>query len=140
MSALLAPEQPGLLGIDPAPQLDEVKFAITARLLRRAELRIVPSGQVGHLFVHIEQPSRSGHQRLPLVVLRTSTDIVALERLAERLVPGAAVIAIFRGLDFDIAHQELRAWRCDALEALTPERAAALLTDPQIAHHEARPT
>lgn len=117
MSAVLAPEQPGLLGIDPPPVTPELRYAICGRVHHRPEVRITPDGRRGHLVVQIEQPPHAGHARPPFVVTYSvdAPDIPTIEHLAAAINAGADVLCICQGIDYAPARHQHRAWHCDRL-------------------------
>lgn len=113
----LAPEQPGLLGIEPPPVTPELRYAVCGRVHHRPEVRVTPDGRRGHLVVQIEQPPHAGHARPPFVVTYSvdAPDIPTIEHLAAALNAGADVLCICQGIDYDPARHQHRAWHCDRL-------------------------
>jgi len=128
------PVQPGLLGIEPEPLVPEIKFSVFGQVQRLAEVRVSPDGRHGHLVVRIVQPSHAGHSRMPLVVVYSTHegDIPMLQHLAAQLGPGTHVLAICRGIDFDVDRHELRAWKCDRITPVTATEASDWKSDQQL--------
>ena len=135
------PIQPGLLGIPEAPLVADLRYSVVGQLHRMAEVRITADGQHAHLIVRIVQRTRGGRDMPPLVCVQQAhhTDVIALEALAQRLHTGAYVLALCRGIEFDAAHHELRAGRCDRIEPLTPEQAEPFLPDQPLTELCAEP-
>ncbi len=135
--------QPGLLGIDEAPAVPEVKFSLVGQVQRHAEVRVSPDGRHAHLIVQVVQPPHAGHSRLPITAVYHAHEhqVLDLQQLAARLLPGTLVLLVCRGLDVDAQRGELRAWRCDRITAIAPADAALCAPDHQLdaADHDAAP-
>ena len=84
--AAQAPVQQGLAGIEPAPTVHEIKFAVVGQLQRMAEVRISADGEHAHLVVQIMQPPHGRISGIPVVAVyhAPASEIPALEAQAHR--------------------------------------------------------
>lgn len=125
------PLQQGLAGIEPAPTVHEIKFAIVGQLQRMAEVRISADGEHAHLVVQIMQPPHGRISGIPVVAVyhAPASEIPALEAQAHRLAAGAMALVVYRGLDFDPERRVLHARRCDRISPIPNTEAAAWIAD-----------
>jgi hypothetical protein len=128
--------QPGLIGIEPPPDMLEVRMALVGQVRRRAELRLSPDGQHAHLVIELAQPPHAGHSRPPITAVRhgSAADVPAFEALAASLTPGTLALITCRGMDWDQQRHELRAWRCDRVKAIPAAEASQFSSDAQLDH------
>ena len=123
------PVQAGLLGIEPAPLVHEVKFAVVGQLQSMAEVRISADGEHAHLIVQIMQPPHGRISGVPIVAIyhAHASEVPTLQAQAARLQAGAMALVVYRGLDFDAERRVFHARRCDCIDPISNSEASAWL-------------
>lgn len=132
------PVQRGLVGIEPPPEVLEVRCAMVGQMRRQAELRLSPDGQHAQLVIDMAQPAHGGHSRPPLVAVyhAGAAEVPTLEATARQLAPGTLALVMCRGFDYDYQRHEVRALKCDRIKPIPASEAPGFIPDAQLDNPE----